>query len=96
MGDLPIYVAWDSVDVWCHPELFQLDAHGQPVQVAGCPPDAFSDLGQRWGNPVYDWAKHDETGYAWWIERTQRNLHLYDVIRIDHFIGFSRYYGIPF
>ena len=96
VGDLPIYVAWDSVDVWCHPELFQLDAKGQPTLVAGCPPDAFSELGQRWGNPVYDWEKHAETGFAWWIERTQRNLQLCDVIRIDHFIGFSRYYGIPF
>ncbi len=96
VGDLPIYVAWDSVDVWCHPELFELDAQGQPLKVAGCPPDAFSELGQRWGNPVYDWAAHEATGYAWWIERTRRNLKLYDVIRIDHFIGFSRFYGIPF
>ena len=94
IGDIPIYVAEDSADVWAHPELFQMDADRRPVAVAGCPPDAFSDDGQLWGNPLYDWKYHKETGYAWWIGRMKNCMRLYDIIRIDHFRGFDEYYSI--
>ena len=94
IGDIPIYVAEDSADVWAHPELFQMDEDRSPVAVAGCPPDAFSADGQLWGNPLYDWKYHKETGYAWWIERMKNCMKLYDVIRIDHFRGFDEYYSI--
>lgn len=96
IGDIPIYVAMDSSDAWAHPELFQFDENKQPKGVAGCPPDGFAPTGQLWGNPLYDWGIHEQTGFAWWIERTRRSLTLYDVIRIDHFRGFESYYSIPY
>ena len=95
IGDIPIYVAEDSSDVWSHPELFQMDEDGRPIAVAGCPPDAFSADGQLWGNPLYDWKYHKDTGYEWWIRRMKSCMKLYDVIRIDHFRGFDEYYSIP-
>ncbi len=96
IGDMPIYVAYDSADVWVSPELFALDENKQPVEVAGCPPDPFSPTGQLWGNPLYDWEYHKKTGYKWWIARLQFAASLYDVVRIDHFRGFESYYAIPF
>ena len=96
MGDIPIYVAADSADVWAAPELFLLDACGAPKEVAGCPPDAFSDAGQLWGNPLYDWAHHEKTGFAWWVRRIRYALNFYDILRIDHFRGFDTYYAIPY
>lgn len=96
IGDIPIYVAFDSADTWSEPKLFQIDEEGMPVSVAGCPPDAFSDLGQLWGNPLYDWKYHKETGYDWWIRRMFHCRKLYDVVRVDHFRGFDSYYAIPF
>ena len=95
IGDIPIYVAYDSADVWAAPELFQLDEDLRPVGVAGCPPDAFSATGQLWGNPLYRWEYHKETGYDWWIRRIARCYELYDIVRIDHFRGFDEYYFIP-
>lgn len=95
IGDLPIYVAADSADVWSHPELFELDSMGFPTLVAGVPPDGFSATGQLWGNPVYRWSVHAETGYAWWKERMQHTLSQCDVVRIDHFRGFDAFYAIP-
>lgn len=95
IGDIPIYVAFDSADAWAHPELFQFDENRMPVGVAGCPPDAFSATGQLWGNPLYDWAYHKETGFEWWIKRVAHCQKLYDIIRIDHFRGFDEYYWIP-
>ncbi len=96
IGDIPIYVAFDSADTWSDPKLFQLDENRTPTVVAGCPPDAFSDTGQLWGNPLYDWKYHKETGYDWWIKRMRHCLKLYDVIRIDHFRAFDEYYAIPY
>ena len=96
IGDIPIYVAMDSADVWANPELFQLDKNNMPLAVAGCPPDGFSASGQLWGNPLYRWEYHRETGYCWWIRRLQYVYSLYDVTRIDHFRGFDAYYSIPF
>ena len=96
IGDLPIYVAYDSADVWADPKLFQLDRNRQPKRVAGCPPDAFSATGQLWGNPLYDWKYHKATGYAWWIRRMANSFRWYDIVRIDHFRGFEAYYSIPF
>ncbi len=95
IGDLPIYVAPDSADVWAHREQFQLDAQGACTEVAGCPPDGFSALGQRWGNPLFDWEHLRATGYRWWIARIAHQFRLYDVLRIDHFRGFDAYYAIP-
>ncbi len=95
IGDLPIYVAEDSADVWSHPELFMLDEKRRPIDVAGVPTDAFSDDGQLWGNPLYAWEKHKETGYAWWTKRLEKALERHDVVRIDHFRGFAGYYAIP-
>ncbi len=95
IGDIPIYVAYDSADVWAHPELFQMDEEGKPVAVAGCPPDGFSATGQLWGNPLYKWDYHKATGYDWWIRRIEKCCQLYDVIRIDHFRGFDQYFSIP-
>ncbi|HYM62253.1 MAG TPA: 4-alpha-glucanotransferase [Thermoanaerobaculia bacterium] len=95
MGDVPIYVAEDSADVWAARELFQLDENGAPAIVAGVPPDYFSATGQRWGNPLYRWDLMREDGYRWWIERIRANLRLADVIRLDHFRGFSAYWEIP-
>lgn len=95
IGDIPIYVALDSADVWVHPELFQLDENRKPIDVAGCPPDAFAEDGQKWGNPLYDWNEMEKDGFGWWKERIQASARLYDVIRIDHFIGITRYFCIP-
>lgn len=95
IGDLPYYVALDSADAWAHPEVFEFDEEHAPSRIAGCPPDAFSPTGQLWGNPVYDWKAQEKTGYDWWIQRIRRNLALVDVIRIDHFNGFARYYSVP-
>lgn len=95
VGDIPIYVAMDSADTWAHPELFQLDEENLPVAVAGCPPDGFSAIGQVWGNPLYRWDYHRQTGYQWWIQRLAYCYQLYDVVRIDHFRGFDEYFSIP-
>ncbi len=95
IGDLPFLCAHDSVDVWAHRELFQLDAAGQPTQVAGVPPDYFSELGQRWGNPVYAWPAHQMEGFQWWIERFRSVLQRVDGVRFDHFRGLSAYWSIP-
>ena len=96
VGDIPLYVAYDSADTWSHPELFKLDKNADPTGVAGCPPDYFSATGQLWGNPLYDWDYHKKTGYAWWMKRLSACFELYDVVRIDHFRGFESYYNIPF
>lgn len=96
VGDIPIYVALDSADTWANPELFQLDETCTPTAVAGCPPDAFSATGQLWGNPLYRWEYHKETGYKWWIRRIAHCYKLYDIVRIDHFRGFDEYYSIPY
>ncbi|MCD8134235.1 MAG: 4-alpha-glucanotransferase [Clostridiales bacterium] len=96
IGDLPIYVAIDSADAWVHPELFQFDEDLNPTSVAGVPPDAFSEDGQLWGNPLYDWDYHKETGYAWWIDRVRHASVLYDVMRFDHFRGFDEYFAVPY
>lgn len=95
IGDLSIYPADDSVDVWAHPELFLLDEDGFPRLQAGCPPDAFSDAGQLWGNPVYHWDAMKRQGYRWWIDCLRRQAALYDVVRLDHFRGFEAFYVIP-
>jgi len=95
IGDIPIYVAFDSADAWANPKLFQFDEECQPIAVAGCPPDAFSETGQLWGNPLYDWKYHKETGYDWWISRLAKSFAMYDVVRIDHFRAFDEYYAIP-
>ena len=96
IGDIPIYVAFDSADTWANPELFQLDKDNVPIDVAGCPPDAFSATGQLWGNPLYAWDYHKKTGYKWWMKRIAQCYKLYDVVRIDHFRGFDEYYAIPY
>ncbi len=96
IGDIPIYVAFDSADTWANPELFQLDDTLTPIAVAGCPPDAFSATGQLWGNPLYRWEYHKETAYEWWMKRIDYCYRLYDVVRIDHFRGFDEYYSIPY
>lgn len=95
IGDLPIYVAFDSSDAWANPSLFQFK-DCKPIAVAGCPPDAFSKTGQLWGNPLYNWEYHKKTGYSWWIDRIKRATELYDTVRIDHFRGFDTYYSIPY
>ncbi len=94
-GDIPIFVAHDSVDVWSHRHLFKLDSTGQPQVVAGVPPDYFSATGQRWGNPLYDWPRHQDDGYHWWQKRIDHALSLYDTVRIDHFRGFLAGWEIP-
>lgn len=96
IGDIPIYVALDSAPVWVYPDLFELDHNMNPTAVAGCPPDAFSPTGQLWGNPLYRWQRHQETGYNWWIDRLKAACELYDVVRIDHFRGFDEYYSVPY
>jgi len=96
IGDIPIYVAMDSADVWSNPDLFQLDEDRTPYAVAGCPPDGFSPTGQLWGNPLYNWEYHERTGYYWWIQRMEHCYKLFDVVRIDHFRGFDEYYSIPY
>ncbi len=95
MGDAPIFVAYDSADVWSNPDLFKLDAKGNPIVIAGVPPDYFSATGQRWGNPIYNWAKHLETGFLWWTERIKYALETVDLLRIDHFRGFVACWEIP-
>ena len=95
MGDVPIYVACDSADVWASRELFQLDDAGQPTAVAGVPPDYFSETGQRWGNPLYRWDLLRESGYRWWVARVRASLRLADIVRLDHFRGFAAYWEIP-
>ena len=96
IGDLPIYVSRDSVSVWAAPELFQLDEEGDPKEVSGCPPDAFTEDGQLWGNPLYDWEYMAQDGYSWWIKRIDHLCSIFDVLRIDHFRGFEAYYAIPY
>ena len=96
IGDIPIYVAFDSADTWSHPELFELDEKGFPTVVAGVPPDAFSATGQLWGNPIYRWKYHKATGYDWWMQRLEQMFRLYDVVRIDHFRGFDEYWAVPY
>ncbi|MBQ2236654.1 MAG: 4-alpha-glucanotransferase [Clostridia bacterium] len=96
IGDIPIYVAYDSVDVWSEPQQFKLDNDLNPKVIAGCPPDAFSDDGQLWGNPIYDWEYMKKDNYGWWKNRLSYAFKLYDVVRIDHFRGFEAYYTIPF
>lgn len=96
IGDIPIYVAADSSDVWSNPAQFCLDENYKPVEVAGCPPDGFSADGQLWGNPVYNWDYMKQTGYAWWKKRLEKSLAIYDVLRIDHFRGFDSFYCIPY
>lgn len=96
IGDIPIYVAFDSADTWADPELFQLHGSRRPKAVAGCPPDAFSATGQLWGNPLYDWNYHRETGYEWWLKRIAYCYEWYDVLRIDHFRGFDEYWSVPY
>ncbi len=96
IGDIPIYVAFDSADTWANPQLFQFDEECTPLAVAGCPPDAFSATGQLWGNPLYRWDYHKETGFKWWIQRLRYCFKLYDVVRVDHFRGFDEYYAIPY
>lgn len=96
VGDIPIYVAFDSSDAWSHPELFELDNENIPIKVAGCPPDPFAITGQLWGNPLYEWEYHKNTGYDWWVKRIGYCFDLYDVVRIDHFRGFDEYYAIPY
>ncbi|MCI9336487.1 MAG: 4-alpha-glucanotransferase [Lachnospiraceae bacterium] len=96
IGDIPIYVAYDSADAWANPEMFQFDGDFRPLAVAGCPPDAFSATGQLWGNPLYKWDYHRQTGFGWWCRRIEHCFKLYDVVRIDHFRGFDEYYSIPY
>lgn len=95
IGDLPIYVVHDSVDVWSHPEIFKLDSTMRPSVVAGVPPDYFSETGQRWGNPVYRWDVLRDHGYDWWIRRMAHGIRLFDYVRVDHFRGFQSYWEIP-
>lgn len=95
MGDLPIFVAHDSADVWQNPHFFQLDTEGMPTVVAGVPPDYFSATGQRWGNPLYRWKVLKADGYRWWLDRFRMILSRFDAVRLDHFIGFQRYWEIP-
>jgi 4-alpha-glucanotransferase len=95
LGDLPIYVALDSADVWAHPDYYRLDSDGKPKVVAGVPPDLFSKTGQRWGNPLYQWSRLKEQKYLWWVQRFQKLFGMFDVVRLDHFIGFHRYWEIP-
>ena len=95
IGDIPIYVAHDSADVWANREFFHLDRAGNPIKVAGVPPDYFSATGQLWGNPIYNWERLKSTGYKWWVERFQAALGLYDIVRMDHFRGFEAYWEVP-
>ena len=95
IGDIPIYVAGDSVDVWTNPQLFKIDAQGNQTAQAGCPPDAFTALGQLWGNPVYKWEEHEKDDYAWWRKRMEMTMKMVDIVRIDHFRGFESYWEVP-
>lgn len=96
VGDIPIYVASDSSDTWANSRFFMLDKDKNPTGVAGCPPDMFSETGQLWGNPTYDWDKLKKTGYKWWVRRMQSCAEIYDIVRIDHFRGFEAYWEVPF
>ena len=96
IGDMPIYVAHDSVDVWAAPEQFLLDENFIPTVVAGCPPDGFSPDGQLWGNPIYNWQRMEDENFAWWLERISSAFHKFDILRIDHFRGFAGYYNVPY
>jgi 4-alpha-glucanotransferase len=96
IGDIPIFIAYDSADAWAHPELFFLGKDSLPTVVAGVPPDYFSATGQLWGNPLYRWDVHKKSGYAWWLERFRSVLNFVDVVRLDHFRGFAGYYEIPY
>lgn len=96
VGDIPLYVAHDSADVWCNSEVFQFDEELTPQKVAGVPPDYFSRTGQLWGNPLYDWDYMQKDGFKWWIERIKSTIELYDIVRIDHFRGFEAYWAVPF
>lgn len=96
VGDIPIYVAFDSADTWANPKLFKLDNDGRPTGVAGCPPDVFAVTGQLWGNPLYNWKYHKKTRFEWWIKRIAYCYELYDVVRIDHFRGFDSYWFVPY
>lgn len=97
IGDMPIYVAEDSADVWANPDAFMLDKETlRPLKVAGCPPDIFSATGQLWGNPIYDWNHMEKDHYKWWIDRIRQSFKIYDVLRIDHFKGFESYWSIPY
>lgn len=95
IGDVPIFIAHDSADVWAHRELFQLDTDGMPLHVAGVPPDYFSENGQKWGTVLYDWNAHEHQGWRWWIQRMERMFRLFDVVRIDHFRGFHSNWAVP-
>lgn len=95
VGDMPIYVSADSADMWAQPHFFKTDKLGRPTKVAGCPPDEFSETGQLWGNPIYDWDAMDRDGYSWWIDRLRESFKVYDIVRIDHFRGFESYWEIP-
>lgn len=94
IGDIPIYVAEDSADLWGNPHLFKVDENLVPITVAGCPPDAFSETGQLWGNPIYDWEAMEKDGFTWWLKRIRASFELYDMVRIDHFRGFEAYWEI--
>ncbi|MDX1509133.1 MAG: 4-alpha-glucanotransferase, partial [Woeseiaceae bacterium] len=94
-GDLPIYIALDSADAWAHPEMLRIDGNGRPDAVAGVPPDYFSEDGQLWGNPLYDWEMHERSRYRWWTERLRAAARLADIVRIDHFRGFEAYWSVP-
>ncbi|TVQ17079.1 MAG: 4-alpha-glucanotransferase [Bacteroidetes bacterium] len=96
IGDIPLFVAFDSSDAWAHPDLFDFDAHLNPINVAGVPPDYFSETGQLWGNPLYNWERLKETGYQWWIDRIEASFTLYDTLRIDHYRGLAAYWAVPF
>lgn len=96
IGDIPIFVSEDSVDIWAYPEYFQLDSSGKPTAVAGVPPDAFSDTGQLWGNPLYNWDKMQYDHFSWWVNRIKESLQLFDMLRLDHFRGFEAYWAVPY
>jgi 4-alpha-glucanotransferase len=96
IGDIPLYISFDSSDAWAKPEMFMLDSKQKPVLVAGVPPDFFSETGQLWGNPVYDWDYQRKTGFKWWIQRMDYNLEMADMVRIDHFRGLAAYWAVPY
>ena len=96
VGDIPLYISFDSSDAWAKPEMFMLDRKLKPILVAGVPPDFFSETGQLWGNPVYNWDYHKKTGFRWWIERMEYNLEMADIVRIDHFRGLAAYWAVPY
>ncbi len=96
IGDIPLYIAHDSADAWCNPDIFMFDDHRNPIRVAGVPPDYFSETGQLWGNPLYNWESLRSTNFRWWIDRVKANLKLYDILRIDHFRGLCAYWAVPF